>query len=146
MRCPNCNKYTGIDADADPELDADTLDIEVEAVGADEAAEVEVPTFTCRIVNACSECGTELKAADLDLGGQTLTLPAECQRCKRNPANAGTLVADLSAERVESWAGSAHLYGAEVVGTITCPYEDCSEAVATFTCRDDIRASDMEDC
>lgn len=55
MRCPDCNKFVPFDADVDaePELECDET-----------AGEV---TGTVRIVNACQECGAELKEATFDV-------------------------------------------------------------------------------
>jgi hypothetical protein len=54
MRCPDCNKFVGLEM-ADPEVES----IEVSEDG--------TVTATVHIVRNCAECGTELKSADLEM-------------------------------------------------------------------------------
>ncbi len=55
MRCSDCNKFVSFDSDGEPEpeLEADETTGQV--------------TGSVRIVNACGECGTELKEATFDV-------------------------------------------------------------------------------
>ncbi|MBU1457050.1 MAG: hypothetical protein KKD01_20235, partial [Proteobacteria bacterium] len=55
MRCPDCNKFVGMDVDNEPE--GNGFDIDDEGVLTD----------SVRIVNVCADCGTELKEANVDL-------------------------------------------------------------------------------
>ncbi len=55
MRCPDCNKFVGLDTEAEPEVDLD-VDLETGEV-----------TGSVRIMNACQDCGTELTEATFDV-------------------------------------------------------------------------------
>ena len=58
MRCPDCNKFVGLDTESDPEMDLEVDDTTGQVTG------------TVRIVNACADCSSELTEAifevDLD--------------------------------------------------------------------------------
>lgn len=54
MRCPDCNKFVAYD-EQDPEIDDESPD----------AGDGNL-TVSVRIVNACADCGTELKEASFD--------------------------------------------------------------------------------
>jgi len=53
-RCPECNKFVSLDTDSDPQFSVDVDD-------------VGVVTGSVDIVNACGECGTDLRGATLDV-------------------------------------------------------------------------------
>jgi len=58
MRCPDCNKFVGLDSDSDPEVDNLEIDDEGRITG------------SVLITNNCIECGTGLADAQLDIDVQ----------------------------------------------------------------------------
>lgn len=54
MRCPSCNKFVAFE-ESDPEVDLE------------DNADLGTVNGTVRIVNACAECGEELKEANFDI-------------------------------------------------------------------------------
>jgi hypothetical protein len=63
MRCPDCNKFVSYDTDAEPEEEGE--------------ATIEGSSFNATYTRTlpCSECGTDLKSASIDIEG-TVTIAA----------------------------------------------------------------------
>lgn len=145
MRCPDCNKFVSFDSDLDPEVS-----IDVDADG--------MVSGTVRIVNACDQCGQELKEAtfeiDVDLSEEMKThiLGAkengvdfdehapECQleasRTDRmnNKTRGGKLITNYRYMK--------HMYGAEGEIVLTC---SCGEEVARQQWSDEVQGSGMDE-
>lgn len=129
-RCPDCNKFVSLEEN-DPEIDLllnpgdNPKDLVIEG--------------TVRLVNACAECGTELKEAILDIE-QQIPMPD-------GHIGHGVTFEILNSERVNRAEGKGRglktFYGFEAAYRIECscgalePIEDNIEA--------EIQASDMED-
>ncbi len=139
-RCPDCNTFVPLDAEADPEVDSEAVD--------DEG----VVTCSVRIANACGNCGTELTETQFDL---------ECDlsnevRVHREVEHAAVLAKDeppgLEVEVAESCRtsrsegkgrGLRTFYGAQVRFTVTCNTDGCEWSVEG-TAEEDVQASHME--
>jgi hypothetical protein len=113
-RCNDCNKFVGFEQ-ADPE---DNLDIE--AGDRDTATGIQTATINgdIRIVLQCSECGTDLREANIDVD-ESVEFTHEPKDCD------GDLEIDVdsdsSNDRYEGKGrGAKHFYGADVEVTISC--------------------------
>jgi hypothetical protein len=131
MRCPDCNKFVGFDSDSEPEID-----VSIDANGQ--------ITGSCRIVNTCAECGTELKEGnfeieadaceavkhhwlDLPEGPHSFDVEAEGSRTDFMKNT------DRDGKPITSSRYMKHMYGAEVTLAVTCscqpreadPPDDC---------------------
>jgi hypothetical protein len=120
MRCPDCNKFVSFD---EPEIEAQEPDIDGSTL-----------TGQVRIVLKCSDCGNELKDAELDY---EIEIEHDCKkRKKKNPEYEVCGEPDCSGtDRYDGKPGTPmryrrHYYGAEVVGTVTCVH--CKQEVAFF--------------
>ena len=147
MRCPDCNKFVSFDTDSDPESD-----INVDDVGNVDGS--------CRIVNTCQDCGTELKEATLEIeasveddvekhrkehgwsgegevpeGHRSLSVEAEMSRTERMQSH------DRRGKLIRNRRYMKHLYGAEGSITVTC---ECGETFSTQW-SDEVSGSGMEE-
>lgn len=68
MRCPDCNKFVGLDFEAPEE--PDTFDFDVGLSDDEKRAESVVVEATVRIVRTCADCGAELKEAELEMSSE----------------------------------------------------------------------------
>lgn len=134
MRCPDCNKFVGYDAEEEPEVE-----IEVDENG--------LVTGSVRIVNKCAECGTELKEATLEL---EVDLSEEC---KEHHGDGHELsVEATNVERTEDSRGPKPstparyrktFYGATLEAVVTC---SCAEDFsASEEWKDEVQASAMDE-
>ena len=103
MRCPDCNKFVGIEM-ADPELDLSLLEDEVSG--------------SVRLVQTCAECGTELAEAELNI-----EIPFEF---KHSEGCDGQLeLSDEEASNSDRFEGKGrgarHFYGVDFTATVSCP-------------------------
>lgn len=125
-RCPDCNKFVGIEM-AEPELE-----LEVDNDG--------LVTGTVRMVQTCADCGSELAEASMDVEVQVELTHAE--GCKKE---SGLEVEDESAENDDRYEGKGrgrkHFYVASVTGNVKCG--DC-EAVAHLETSVEEQASSFE--
>ena len=116
MRCPDCNKFASFDTESEPEINADV----------DEDG---IVTGTCRIVNTCAECGTDLTAADLDIYISVEDDVIEHRKtCEKK-----SLEVEVTGERTDRMENKSrtgkiiknprymkHMYGADLRAVVTC--------------------------
>lgn len=121
MRCPDCNKFVSFDAEVEPEVQ-ESFDPRTGVVSID-----------VRIVNACAECGAELKEASFQF---------EAETALRGPG----LELEVEATRAERGEGKGRyrkqFYGVEVAWRLEHP-EDGEVAGGTF--EDYCQASAMDE-
>lgn len=128
MRCPDCNKFVGLDF-GDPEVQS----LEVDDSG----------TITCevRIVRCCAECGQEMKEATLSM---ECDAPTGLTVGERDDAE--WEVEEESVEQVEEGGGryAKSYFGATVVAklTVTVDGKATSESVELT---DKVAASEMDE-
>lgn len=126
MRCPDCNKFVGIDAEQDPEVN----DLEITEKG-------EI-TGTVRIVNTCIECGSELTEASFDISLEcTLTHNPGCKKADYDVSDGGFT---RTVKSEGKGRGMKTFYGAEGDITVNC---SCGDST-TVSWSDNIQASHME--
>src|SRR4051812_35969271 len=122
MRCPNCNKFVSYDVDTDPEIEVTISDDGT-------------VTGTCRIVNGCAECGTELKEANFDIempaaGSEDHDclghLEVEVEDAYRIEE---TQTLDRNGKTIKNPRYMKHLYGAGATFSVTCDKCDFSAEV-----------------
>lgn len=128
MRCPDCNKFVGLDLVDEPEeqsIDHSETDDTVTVVG------------TYRIVRTCSECGQELKEANLEVGED---VPFEHLEDSTHD-----IEVEAEAETTERSEGKGRglktYFGVSAKFKITC---SCG-AMAEVSGTDEIRASSMDE-
>ena len=131
-RCPDCNKFVSYEEEA-PEVE-----LEVDAEG--------MVTGTVRIVNACGECGTELREATFEVDGPEYGLTAE-QLAKHAGQGHSLEVEEQSSERTDRQEGKGRyakkFYGYDLAFRVTC---SCVEGLKVEgSCNDDIQASSMDE-
>jgi hypothetical protein len=146
MRCPDCNKFVGMDAETEPEVNID-VDSEGNVTG------------DVRIVNVCTECGAELKEANLDIDADVAAeVLAHVTSCHDDGESFNLSVEEVGSSRTQRTEGRGRgqrtFYGYSVEFRVTC---DCgrdtdgdgSRVDGTFTvdgsASDDIQASAMEE-
>lgn len=138
MRCNDCNKFVSFD-EQEPE---------VESLAVDEDGNV---TAEVRIVNACSECGTELteavfnfdaahSAACTEHKGEGHELQVEDEGCERTDRS-GYFKKGVFVPKGGRYA--KHFYGVELSYTITCSCGKLEAISDTFS--DEIQASGMDE-
>jgi len=134
MRCPDCNKFTGLEM-REPEV---TQDPEIDADGH--------VTAEVRIVRECSDCGTELKEASLSLEGDV-----EAELVKEHSGEGHEL--SVEQEDVEATERntpakkprySKAFFGAEMTVAVICSCKD-DEPVAKVHMSDEVQASAMDE-
>jgi len=149
MRCPDCNKFV---PNGDPEA-------EVQG-GEDFTAEIEDGKLIIktqpevRIMIPCGECGTELKETTFTFEMET---EHECEKLPKGKKAGeeieieGTIeveatddykTKDRHGKPIKNPRYQAHLYGAEVTATVTCPF--CQEKIS-FTETDQVESSGMDE-
>jgi len=139
MRCPDCNKFVSFD-EQEPEVES----IEINEDGGVAAS--------VRIVNACADCGTELKEATLDMEweppdgtlkdhiGKDHELSVGENGCERT-SRSGYLKKGVFVSAFGRYAKT--FYGAEVEFSITC---SCGKLEAVEgSMADDVQASGMDE-
>lgn len=150
MRCPDCNKFVGLDF-SDPELES--IDVTESTV-----------TATVRIVRTCCDCGTELKEASLELEAEfDGPDPDRCskenhdkllaaEKDDKAPAHACTAdsgheleVEDTSIDQIEEGGGryAKSYFGATVSFTVKCTCGCGFECEGTMS--DKVAASGMDE-
>lgn len=136
MRCPDCNKFVSFE-----EVDPEVNDLEVNEDG--------YVTCNVRIVNACAECGNELKEAVFDIEQENA--------CAEHRGKGHELsIEDTGAERtsrsgyfkkgkfVPAYGRYAKtLYGVQVGYAIKCSCSD--DWTVEGTLEDEIQASGMDE-
>lgn len=139
MRCPDCNKFVGLE-EADPEVDS--IDVDDEGNVA-----IEV-----RITNNCADCGMELREATFSLEHD------HSEDCKEHKGVGHELSIDEDGAERTSRSGffdkkknqfvsaggrySKTFYGAEVGYSIKC---SCGKLSVDGSISDDIQASSMDE-
>jgi hypothetical protein len=130
MRCPDCNKFVGMDTDNEPEMDESGFD-EEEGKG----------TITVRIANACAECSQELKEANFEL---EFDLSDDFEEAKRDDPDA-ELEWSFDCTRQERTEGKGRglrtFYGVEV----TVSLNNVKGAITTESQSDESQASGMDE-
>lgn len=148
MRCPDCNKFV---PNGDPEAEVQSgedFDATIEEGKLIIKCEPEV-----RVMIPCGECGTELKDTTFNF---EMEHEHECGKLpKETPAEGIEIEGTIEAEATDDYRTKdrhgkpiknsryqAHLYGAEVTATVTCPF--CQESIE-FTAQDEIESSGMDE-
>lgn len=131
-RCGDCNKFVSYDQQ-DPEVE----DLEVSDSG-------EV-TAAVRIVNACDQCGTELRESTLEM---SVDLSERLAGHLGSDEGAHELAAEeTSSERTERQEGRGRgartFYGAKVEFKVTCSCGELEEVTGDL--EDDVQASSMDE-
>lgn len=129
MRCPDCQKFVGMDADSEPEESGD-LNVDPENNSVD---------VSVRITNNCADCGTELKEAEIALEFAVDGLSA-------HDGDGHELEVECEYDRTERSEGKGRgrrtFYGVHATATVTCK---CGWE-ATAEASEDVQASGMEEC
>jgi hypothetical protein len=125
-RCPDCNKYTGIDSESDPNVD----DLSVNDT--DGTVSVQMT-----IENNCAECSTTLYTADLsgdvdasDIADSSgLMLAALIEKIEKEGGTITQMeVEEDGSSRTDRFEGKGrgqrHFYGAEIQFTVTVTWTD----------------------
>ena len=127
MRCGDCQKFVGLEF-PDPELES----VDVTPSGCVTAA--------VRLIRACTNCGQELKEAELELESQA---ELDDVHDKADPAHLLEATAEIEGtERTEGRARKRSFYGAKVTVTVKCGGCDYKEEVVL---EGDVQASDFEE-
>jgi hypothetical protein len=140
MRCPDCNKFVGFDADTEPEVD-----VRVDDDG--------MVSGSVRITNNCTECGQELKQAEFEVD---IDFTDEVRKHKvARPNEPHALDVELNASRtdwmqtkdrrgntIKSYRYMKHMYGAEGAVVLTCSCME--EPLASQDWGDAVSGSGME--
>ena len=135
MRCSDCNKFVSFD-EQDPEIE----DISVDDEGSVQA--------NVRIVNACDQCGAELKEATLDMETDD---PCDAYRLhledvKGEAKDHKLEVEETSSSRTQRSEGKGRgtktFYGATIDYKVTC---GCGKFEHEGTMEDDTQASSMDE-
>lgn len=128
MRCPDCNKFVSFDSETDPEISDEAV------------AEDGTVTANVRIVNNCSECGTELKEATLELDlPADKELIAHIAKCPDAKKPDGLTVDEISGSRTDRIQRTdrhgkpirnprymRRYYGADITASVACA---CGETI-----------------
>lgn len=151
MRCPDCEKFVSYDTEVEPEEES-----------APEVEEGLVIRASYRRVLACGECGTELKAATLDVEDTFVIKPYEVD-AEDKPAppaecgdeehewnlgelsvepTTGVIDVDRRGKKITNPRYMATTYGVELSGDIVC--EKCG-VTATISASASERASSFEE-
>jgi endogenous inhibitor of DNA gyrase (YacG/DUF329 family) len=148
MRCPDCNKFV---PNGDPEAEVQSgEDFEAEL---DEGKLIIKCQPEVRVMIPCGECGTELKETILEFEMET---EHECDKLpKKEPKGGIEVEGNIEVEATDDYRTKdkhgkaiknpryqAHLYGAEVTATVTCPF--CQETIE-FTDQDEVESSSMDE-
>lgn len=148
-RCGDCNKFVGVDADAEPEVN----DIDVSDDG--------VVSAEVRIVNACSECGTEMHEYTFNNDNEDVAeaVREHREKCHDEGESGDLSVEEDDSERVERTEGRGRgmkrFYGYHLNFTVTCNCGKTTDADSAVVdgefsvsgeLGDDIQASYMDEC
>jgi hypothetical protein len=124
MRCPSCCRFVALDTDVEPELDL--------------AASADGVSVSARIINACAECGEELREATLEMHCEVDLAAHEDHE----------LEASAEAERTSRTEGRGRgtktFYGCSGVAVVRCACRK-EPLVENLTFADDIQASSMDE-
>ncbi len=135
MRCPDCSKFVSYDAEVEPEIDVSVADDGT-------------ITGTCRIVNNCAECGTELKEASFDIsesvdGHDEEACDGNLSVEVENESRVDEMqTKDRKGRTIKNFRYMKHLYGAEATFAVACDKCDFEGEVAW---KDTIEASSMDE-
>jgi hypothetical protein len=140
MRCPDCNKFVSFE-ERDPE---------VQSLEVDEDGNVRAEI---RLVNACSECGTELKEANFELEAD------HCEECKGHQGEGHDLTVEEQGcdrgsrsgyfdRKKKVWVNkygryAKTMYSVSLDYTITCTCGKLESISGTI--EDEVQASGMEE-
>lgn len=136
MRCPDCNKFVGMDTDTEPEVDESGFD-----------ADTGEGNITVRIVNNCTECSTELKEANLEV---EFDLSDAIEEAKEPEEEGGEspdcdFSFDVDVTRTDRTEGKGRglrtFYGVDVTLTLM----NNGTVIATETLHDEVQASGMDE-
>jgi len=138
MRCPDCNKFAGVQED-DPEVNSTDETFEY----ADGVLTLALVEAEVRIRNTSECCGAEMKEAEFNLSEE---IPLEkFEGHERKELHALEVEWDDGGRTSRSTGrgrGARTFYGAEVSVTITC---SCQGFSYTHTLSEDIQASHMDE-
>lgn len=149
MRCPDCNKFVGLEFQ-DPE------DVNLDMSGEELTDDGELcllVSMQCRIVRNCADCGNELKEANLEVSDDEANVEsAGLDKCieKKGDGYAwkdghGDLsISETSVNQIEEGGGryAKAYFGAEVEYEVKCK---CGEVLHTGTVSDKVAASAMDE-
>ncbi len=127
MRCPSCNKFVGYE-EVEPEMEF-SIDADGHVIG------------SVRIVNACQECGEELKEAVFDID----FAPKIDEKHKDHAFGVELNDIERTCRSEGKRRGTKTFYGAKVEIVVTC--DDCEggPVVASLSWSDDEQASSMDE-
>jgi len=149
MRCPDCNKFV---PNGDPEAEVQSgegFTAEIENGELIIKCEPEV-----RVMIPCGECGTELKDTTFNFEMET---EHKCDKLPKGKkaeeeikiegsieveATDEYKTKDRHGKAIKNPRYQAHLYGAEVTASVTCPF--CQEQIE-FSESDSIESSGMDE-
>lgn len=136
MRCPDCNKFVSFDSDVEPEVN----DLEVNEDG--------FVSCNVRIVNACGDCGTELKEASFDMESEIEIGEHKGEEHELTVENTGAERTSRSGffqkgKFVSGFGRYAKtFYGAAVDFTVTC---SCGKLDVSGQMTEEVQASGMDE-
>jgi hypothetical protein len=136
MRCPGCNKFVSYE-EVDPEVD----------LSLDWSGDTPTISGSVRIVNACEDCGEELKEATFDIyvdakvGANEESFKAH----KEHELSVEPGEVERTCRSEGKGRGAKTFYGASVEIVVTCMTCVGSPTVTTVTWADEVQASSMDE-
>ncbi len=128
MRCPGCNKFVAYE-EVDPEVD----------LSFDWSGDTPTIGGSVRIVNACEDCGEELKEATFDVD-ETVEIPTEH---KKHNIEVDSVDPERTQRTTGKGRGTRMYYGAEMDIIVTC--HTCLKKLAEVHWAADEQASAMDE-
>lgn len=153
MRCPDCNKFVGLEFQDPEDVNLDMNDEEL----TDDGELALLVSMSCRIVRNCSECGQELKEATIEANDEEILVESETLKDHvilivkdgRNTYDWKDGHGDLalneeSVEPIEEGGGryAKSFFGAKVGFSITCK---CGGVLHEGDVEDKVAASAMDE-
>ena len=127
MRCPDCNRFVA-NEETDPEVE---LDLNGEEV-----------TASVRIVNACSDCSSELSEASFDFSESIDEAIIKAHNGEGHDLEVEESAAERESRTEGKGRGCRTFYGARVDWALKCACQ--AEALVTGSFQDDCQASSMD--
>ena len=133
MRCPDCAKFTGLEFDTDPDINNEEFN--------DEDGTYDI---TVRIVRTCSDCGQEMKEAEIEFSE---AIDGWEDIRKEHTGEGHDIEMSVEASNDEYGEGAGRymksFFGAEVEVSIKCSCSD--ETLYDATHKDHVQASAMDE-
>lgn len=138
MRCPDCNKFVGLEFEAPEE--PDSFDFDVGLSDDEKRAESVSVSAEVRLVRTCADCGTELKEANLEMSAEDEWIDhALGPKCE--------VYAEMDeVQAIEEGGGryKKSYYGLSIDFSIKCAC-DREKVLATGSMSEKVAASEMEE-